>query len=191
MNFSRLWYNRDGRPRTASPTVLFLAIVVLASLFVLMLTTWKALILPPIDVLTARLLGVILSVAGVDLAVNLKTISMMVGTTEKSMIIGYGCDGVLAYLILASAIIPFPSNLRSRVAGLFLGLIFVIIMNQLRLCGLVVVMFLKTDIEDFRYYHTTVGQIFALVMIFVFWQGWATWVLRRPKATIASGGQST
>lgn len=180
MKLSSIWYTAEGKPRTANPTVLFLSILVIALLFVVIINVWGDIILPPIDIFTAQLFGLLVECVGLDSTVNLKTIAISNGSTTKSIIISYGCDGVLAYLILASAILPFPSSLRSRLAGLGLGMLFVIIINQIRLSGLVAVMFVNESVEDFRFYHTTVGQIFALVMIFIFWQWWAARTLKKP-----------
>jgi len=187
IDLSRIWYSRRNKPYTANPAVLFFAIILLAGVFLVIVTLWADAILPPVDIFTAHLFGALLSMTGVDVNVNLKMILMSAGPIDRAVNIGYGCDGVLAYPILASAIIPFPSSLWSRLAGLGSGLLFVIFINQVRLGGLVAIMFRVEGGDSFEFYHTTVGQVFALLMIFLFWQWWATLTLKGRTMAIDAG----
>ncbi len=59
----------------------------------------------------------------------------------RNIAIGYGCDGALAYLILASAVLPFPCSWKAKLIGLSGGLLFVFIINQMRVAGLVVALY--------------------------------------------------
>ncbi len=59
-------------------------------------------------------------------------------------------------------------------------------MNQVRPLGLIFILFNLKDISKFGFYHTGVGQILAMVMIFGFWMVWVNKVL--PRHVAASTG---
>ena len=103
------------------------------------------------------------------------------GARTRQFIVGYGCDGLLAFLILVSAILPFPCHWKSKLVGLAGGIIFVFLMNQARLAGLAAALFLVKEAEDFSFYHTSVGQGFGIVMIFFFWMYWAEKVVKAER----------
>jgi len=168
----------DGKPLTANPVILFIAIILLASFFVFLLTLSPAAVLYPVDKITAQVFTFLASICGLDIKLNDVTLWITVGGTVKNIGIGYGCDGVLAYLILASAILPFPCSWRAKLFGLGGGLLFVFIINQVRVAGLVVALFYVKDHNDFSFYHTVVGQIFAITVVFIFWNYWALRIVK-------------
>ncbi len=176
--------SKEGnQPLTAKPAILFIAIILIASFFVFLLALAPEAVLYPIDKLTAAVFTFLMRTAGLDIRIQDVTLWVTFGGVVKNIAIGYGCDGVLAYLILASAILPFPCSWKARLIGLSTGLLFVFVINQVRVAGLVAAIFLVKDHDDFSFYHTVVGQIFAIIGVFIFWNIWAT---RTVKSRIPS-----
>ena len=81
-----------------------------------------------------------------------------------------GCNGVEAMMILAAAMLAFPSTLRSRVAGLLAGSAAIQIVNLLRVASLVWLG--EHHRKYFDFVHVGVWQsivILAAVSMFIFW----------------------
>ncbi len=170
-----------------NPTALFIAIIVLAMTFVgLMSLPQSEALLRPVDQFTATSFAAIMSLFGMDCKSQGILLTLQLGGTYKSILVGYGCDGVQAYLILISAILPFPCSLRQKFLGLLNGLIFVFVINQIRLLGLILILYVIKDAEDFAFYHTGVGQVYALVLIFIYWSYWASKVVKAKQAAHAA-----
>lgn len=186
---TRVFYAADGRPRTAKLPVLFAAIIVIAVGFVgLMVALPKGWIVA-VDLVTAHILTFLLRLLGAEVTAYGRTLSLTYGGRVHSMLIGYGCDGVLAYLMLASAILPFPTSWRKRWIGLGAGLAYVVVINQVRLLGLTAVLVFMNDPSKFDFYHLAVGQVFVLVLLFVFLDQWILRLAmpRRVKAVEVAG----
>lgn len=167
------------RPLTANPKFFFGAAVVLAAVSVALVCLLGNTILPPVHRVSAVVLGGILRIVGTKATVNGTAVAVSFGQASRSLVVGYGCDGVLACLLLCSGILPFPCALRRRLLAVAGGVAWVFSVNQLRLLGLMGVQFALDDVESFEFYHVVLGQVFALVMIFLYWQWWASRTVRR------------
>ncbi len=155
--------------------LLVVTIIGLACFFIFMIPKFPTSFVTSLDHFTARSFGVLGSLLGQDIRVTNNHVSILSGDNQlRTFVIGYGCDGLLAYLILASAIIPFPLRLKYRFIGLGTGLVFIFLMNQIRLAGLAMVLFLIEDKSSFDFYHLGVGQLFALATTFLFWNSWVS-----------------
>lgn len=173
---------RVRRPLTANPSFLFVSIVVLATASIYLVSQPQALtVIRTIDEITALAFERLWGIFGIDIHVTGISVSVRIRDEIRNILIGFGCDGVEAYVILASAILPFPCSLLLKIGGLLAGLVFVFVINQIRLMGLILVLFLLREPTNFAFYHTVIGQIFALVMIFVFWSAWASRVITVEK----------
>lgn len=161
-----------------SPIVVVSLTAIIATLFVYIFSRHEiAPLALQIDILTARLFHVFWELLGFDITVEKTRLTVFHGGEGKSIFIGYGCDGILAYLILSSAIVTTPCKITYKLKGLIFGLVFVVLMNQVRLIGLIGALLHLGDKLDFRFAHTVLGQIFAIVMIFVFWRIWISKVI--------------
>lgn len=81
-----------------------------------------------------------------------------------------GCNGLEAVMVLAAAMLAFPSTLRSRLAGLFAGSVAIQILNLVRVTSLVWLG--EHHREFFDFVHVGVWQsivILAAVSMFIFW----------------------
>ena len=173
---------RPRSPLTANPTILFISIIVLAAASIYLVSQPAALVvIRKIDEGTAVAFQRLWSVFGFDIHVADISISIRIGDEIRNILVGFGCDGVEAYVILVSAILPFPCPLLVKAGGLLAGLVFVFMINQIRLMGLILVLFVLRDPTNFAFYHTVIGQIFALVMIYLFWSAWASRAVKVGK----------
>lgn len=81
-----------------------------------------------------------------------------------------GCNGLEAVMVLAAAMLAFPSTLRSRLAGLFAGSVAIQLLNLVRVSSLVWLG--EHHREFFDFVHVGVWQsivILAAVSMFIFW----------------------
>ena len=190
MRLARLLYSADGQPRTAKLPVLFAAIIAIAIVFVGLMVVLPKGWIGEIDVWTAHVLTFLLRLLGAEVTVHGRTLAVTHGGRVHSMLIGYGCDGVLAYLMLASAILPFPTAWRTKWIGLGAGLAYVAFINQIRLLGLTAVLVHMDDPSKFDFYHLAVGQVFVLVLLFVFLDQWILRMAMPRRAAVGGGAES-
>lgn len=81
-----------------------------------------------------------------------------------------GCNGVEAYLVLASAIIAFPATWLARIWGLGLGFLAVQGLNVLRVISLFYLG--QWDKQIFDFAHTYLWQGLIMLDVLVFWLYW-------------------
>ncbi len=173
---------RKRRPNTSDARLLFVSIIGLALLFVFLINLPIAQnLLLAVDKFTAFTFSTLTNAFGYESQLSDILVRIQADNTTRSVVIGYGCDGVLAYLILLSAILPFPCRKWYKVIGALVGMVFVFIINQIRLAGLTVVLFKLKDLSDFELYHVGYGQVYAIVMVFLFWSLWASQVVKRGR----------
>lgn len=94
----------------------------------------------------------------------------LVMTSEFNMEVSRGCDGYGPWALFAAAVLAFPSALMSRVRGLLVGTLSLIVLNVVRLVSLVFVGRLVP--EHFELFHVDVWQpvfVLASVALFVLW----------------------
>jgi len=126
----------------------------------------------PIDCMTARILAVLLRLGGANVNA-MDTLVLVPGAGNvRGLEIEFGCDGVLAFLLLASAIVPFPVPVKPKVVGLLCGLLVVLVANQVRLIGLFVLMRLLHDEHAFAFFHVYAGQLAAILVVAAVWLTW-------------------
>ena len=178
----RIVASLQGRPLMANPPVLFLAVVLLATFFAVLLPLTCLPVLGVVARFTAAASAFLLQTAGLHANANGANLVVNLGGRVASLVIAYGCDGVLDYLILASAILPFPCRVRAKVVGLGAGLVFVFVVNQGRILGLAFMLALLKDRGQFGFYHVWLGQLFTIGMVFFFWSVWAARVARQMRA---------
>ncbi len=173
-----------GLPRKTPATVLFGVIIGLALLAVFVMSALPQSMFHTVDVWTADVLGWLLGL-GVPSFPRGNSVTYSLAGQFRTLTVGYGCDGLLAGAIVLAAILPFPSRLLTKLAGLGLGLTLVLVVNQVRLIGLAVAL-RYLPAEEFEFYHVVVGQIFVLLVVCIYWSAWTRHALkpwiRKPDA---------
>jgi exosortase/archaeosortase family protein len=132
--------------------------------------------------LLARISGFLLGFLADDVSVDGTLISSSLFSVE----IARGCDAYRICSLLTAAIIAFPSSLRLKLWGLALGLLWLNILNFVRILGLFFIGgFLP---EHFQASHQTYFPIFLICMTMAAWILWLRWATReaiRPQANPA------
>ena len=132
--------------------------------------------------LLARISGFLLGFVADDVAVRGTLISSSLFSVE----IARGCDAYRICSLLSAAIIAFPSSLRVKLWGLALGLLWLNMLNFVRILGL---FFIGGYFpEHFGASHETYFPIFLICMTMAAWILWLRWATReaiRPRANPA------
>lgn len=170
-----------GFPVSAHPALFLLSIIALALALMLLIHTWGAPLIDVVGVGTARVFG-FFARALWDTRVSGNEIQLLAAQASGSMRIAFGCDGLLGYAIMVAAILPLRSTLPAKLAGLGVGLVFVLLCNQLRLFGLACAL-LYGDPARFDFYHAFVGQSAMVLAVFLFWNAWAAQVVRNARSS--------
>ena len=158
--------------RDAKLVVLKLVALVLLAVVLSGLPWVNETIIAPIDRFTALVFTGIARLLGCDLQnFDVSVVGTLFGTSINVRI-GYGCDGVLAFLILVCGVLPLPVSWRWKGIGVGLGLLYVFAINQVRIAALVLALLTNPSHERFEFYHIYAGQLFAIVMVFMFWSNW-------------------
>ena len=112
----------DRKSITSNPAILAVSVAGLATLSVVLFSfPWSRAITGPVDLFTAQIFSIWSRMLGFDVASEGTALTVKFGGKMRSVIISYGCDGLLAYLILSSAILPLPCAWKLKLKGLFFG----------------------------------------------------------------------
>lgn len=87
-----------------------------------------------------------------------------------SLKIDRGCEGIEGILLLIAAIISYPVKIRSKLYGIFGGILIIYGFNLLRIVGLYYILKYKPNLFDMM--HIYVGQtviIIVALMFFIIW----------------------
>jgi exosortase/archaeosortase family protein len=177
MSIKHLYYRPEGQRWSANPIVFVTAVAVLVLIFVSTVTIWPEL-LRPVDIFTAWAFAHLGSLFGFELISN----KLMVIYGHTAIKVSYGCDGVLALMILLAGFLPFPCSGLDRLKGIVAGVLYVFFINQLRIAGLLYMATKGLSNAAFDFYHIGLGQAFAIFMVFAYWWWWATRIRRRAMA---------
>jgi exosortase/archaeosortase family protein len=122
--------------------------------------------------LLARISGFLLGFVADDVMVRGTLISSSLFSVE----IARGCDAYRICSLLSAAIIAFPSGLRLKLWGLALGLLWLNLLNFVRILGL---FFIGGSFpQHFRASHETYFPIFLICMTMAAWILWLRWATR-------------
>ncbi|MFC1706538.1 exosortase/archaeosortase family protein [Planctomycetota bacterium] len=172
-----------ARPQGPQPTLRALATIVLAGSLIFTCTVIPKSCLDGIDETTTDVLSGLLNAMGLDAFSTGNKLTCQ----DASLIIGFGCNGLLASGILASAILAFAAKPTAKLVGLILGVILVLAVNQLRLIGLTFLA-MYASAEHFEFMHVAIGQIVMLLVIFLYWNSWASRVVAAARPAIQQTG---
>lgn len=86
--------------------------------------------------------------------------------------IAQGCEGMDGVIILLAAILAFPAGIKSKILGMFGGLIILYSLNLFRIAALYYTLKYKSAFFDMM--HIYVGQTFIILMAFFYFITWLT-----------------
>lgn len=94
-----------------------------------------------------------------------------------------GCNAVEACIVLAAAILAFPSSWRHKVLGLMIGMVVVQVANILRIISLFYLGQWRMDAFEFAHLYLWQGLIMLDVLVV-----WLVWVRAMPIESSAHHG---
>lgn len=148
----------------------FVLVFALLALVLIGLTRWsfvdENLILPYTRWL-ARLSGHCFAVFGVPVNVQ----DTFLRHSAFAVDIRRGCDGVVATIVLLSALLAFPASWRDRLRGAVMGFALIFVLNLVR----IFVLFglgIAGQMAVFNFVHTYVAQMAVIAAAMVFWVYW-------------------
>ncbi|MBF0235480.1 MAG: archaeosortase/exosortase family protein [Desulfamplus sp.] len=93
--------------------------------------------------------------------------------------VGFGCNGLEAFMIYIAAILSFPATKFDKLAGIVIGFIILQVINILRIVALGLVgIYLQ---EYFDYFHIYVAQGMMIVVSFIIFLLWLQYVTNKKN----------
>ena len=146
-------------------------LLILLGLFEVILATSfvKEKLLPPYLEFYARLSGSVMEVFGEDVTVQGATVS----SVRYSVNIKRGCDAMQPSILFIAAVIAAPVIRWPKVPGLILGLLFLMVMNLVRVVSLYYIGVHYPSAFDVM--HHDVWQAVFIFLAILAWGLWALW----------------
>ncbi|MBW2049731.1 MAG: archaeosortase/exosortase family protein [Deltaproteobacteria bacterium] len=86
--------------------------------------------------------------------------------------IGWGCEGTEGMLILLAGIWAFQMSIKRKLLGSLIGVLILYIFNLIRIVVLYYLLKYKPDVFDLT--HIYIGQIFLILIAFIFFIWWTS-----------------
>ena len=142
----------------------------------------------PIVSAQANLTAFFLNIFGADVMSNGTVISS--NTTNSSINIKGGCDGLEATALLLCAVSVFPIAFKYKIPGLLFGFLGLFALNIFRLVGLY---YAKTYASEstFDLLHEQGGFVIFTALSIVIWMIWANWAMKKASADYKENSAAT
>ena len=115
---------------------------------------------------TAWLSAKLLSAAGIKVSSS----GPLVHLPGRSLRIAFGCNGLEAVVIYGAAILAYPSSWPYKFKGLVYGLVFLQVINLLRIVGLGIAAVKIPRWFEYMHYYIAQGLMIAVALgIFMLW----------------------
>jgi exosortase/archaeosortase family protein len=98
-----------------------------------------------------------------------------------------GCEGIEVVFMLIAAFVAFPAPWRVRLMGVGAGIVFVFVLNQLRILALFYAF--RSDRQVFDFLHTTGAPLVLVALTGLYFQAWV-WRARRLEGLHLPGQPS-
>lgn len=113
----------------------------------------------------------------------------VIGSTEFSLRIKEGCDGIMPMLLYTMSILAFPISMKYKWQGVIIGLVFLFVMNVLRIVSLYFVG-VHFEYAVFDFMHVDFWSILYLVLAIASWFIWMRWTFIRKKSIVSIGAHA-
>lgn len=142
----------------------------------------------PIVTAQANITSFFLNIFGANTVSNGTVISS--ATTDSSINIKGGCDGLEATALLLCAVSVFPIDFKYKIPGLLFGFLGLFALNIFRLFGL---FYAKTYASQstFDLLHEQGGFVIFTALSIVIWMIWANWAMKKASADYNKNGAAT
>lgn len=102
---------------------------------------------------------------------NLSAIENKLSSSKAILVIIRGCDGSGSLFLLCSAILAFSASIKDKIIGLFIGIVLLYCINQLRIIGLYFVVAYQR--EYFLPIHTYYAPSLIVIICGLYFAWWA------------------
>lgn len=102
--------------------------------------------------------------------VNASALGNQILAKGGGLVVKLGCEGMEAKFILIAAMLSAPLSWSAKCKGLFWGVLFIYIFNQLRL--LILFYTYRTDKDLFHLLHGTIAPLALIVLAALFFHWW-------------------
>lgn len=100
----------------------------------------------------------------------------LINSGDFAVQIAHGCDAIQICALYGCAVIAFPTPLRAKLVGLGVGIVWLQLLNQVRIVTLVLIgRYHESIFEDA---HFTIWPSILIVITVVSWIAWVRWVTR-------------
>jgi exosortase/archaeosortase family protein len=111
----------------------------------------------------AWLSGIILNWLDYEVTVS----NELIASTNQSLSIARGCDGIEAVALFTAVMLAFPNPIRFKLIHLFKGILFLIVLNLVRIISLFMIVSAYPKVFDLM--HTVVWQIVFIISALCLW----------------------
>jgi exosortase/archaeosortase family protein len=112
---------------------------------------------------------------------NAVALGQSISVNGTAVTVATGCNGTEALSLFSAAIVAVPTRISCKLVGLAMGLVGILIANEIRIIGLVLVAVWRPDFLFEA--HNYIGQTFVIVVGMAIWIYWA-----RQYATVPASG---
>ena len=127
--------------------------------------------IPYLD-LNARVSASILNLFGEQATVD----GRIVNSPRASLVIERGCDAIHPTMLFLAAVLAAPTSIRSKLFGMIVGTVFLMLTNLVRIVSLFYVKFHWPG--AFQVMHVEVWQALFIFLALLCWILWASWAVR-------------
>jgi len=92
------------------------------------------------------------------------------------------CDGSTAFFLISSAILMFRSTVKKTILGIFMGLVFILFLNTIRIVSLYFLM--AYNPVWFSYTHETIAPFLLLSFSTAYFSFWALYAKEEPYGKV-------
>jgi len=143
-------------------------------------TDWFMEIAQPVLAGYAKVSSVIINIFGESTQANLDYIT----SSEFSLKVKKGCDAIAPIILLAVAILAFPSKNMNKWKGVLVGTLALVILNTIRIISLYFAgKYLTKSVFDFI--HTELWQILFIICTLLIWLFWMKWSISKNEETLS------
>lgn len=121
----------------------------------------------------AKIAGFILNLFGE----NVKVYGDTLRSSYYAISVKKGCDGIEPIMLFITAVVAFPINFKFKFRGLFLGIVFLLIMNLVRIVSLYLTGVYFPNLFDMM--HIEVWQALFLILAIASWLFWINSALKK------------
>lgn len=90
--------------------------------------------------------------------------------SKAGIFVGDECNGLSLFALFAGFIISYPGSIKSKVLFIPIGILFIHLLNVLRICGLLILQLYAPQFMEFN--HTYTFTILVYGFIFLLWMLW-------------------